>query len=274
MPCARSVLRSLRGIPECDPQSPRRGHRNARSVAEVSIRRALLDTGNDVFRKEGWLSRVPEDFCNEVLSRCLVRSFHAGSTISSAGTPARGIYGIARGLVGVEMSAARGEPRLAYTGGAGTWFGISAVMGCPTELASLVARLDCDLRFLPISAIDELMRNDPSRWRHFARVSLADLKRAWSCCDDLKKRAPDGRVVAALLRLGDGRLGDKNSSGVLQVPLTQEEIARDANVGRTVAGNILRRLESEGLVELSYKRVSIVSLAVLRSRLVACDESQ
>lgn len=242
------------------------------SSASRRMTKSTTMPGNEVFREKGWLSRTPEDFRRGVLERSAAKSFEAGATIYSVGDPPRGLYGIAKGLVGVELALPGREPRLAYAGSSGAWFGFGTVVGQRAELATLVARQDCDLRFFPSSAIDEMIRQDPSCWRHFARVGLGDLKRAWTLCDDLMRRHHVDRILAVLLHFSDCRLPTSSELQAIDVALTQEEIARVANVGRTAVGTVLRDLEAEGLIGLAYKQIRIYSPPALQSRLSATDD--
>ena len=85
--------------------------------------------------------------------------------------------------------------------------------------------------------------------------------------DDLMIRDHFKRFVAVLLRLGDCRLADPPTGRPIEIDIVHEEIAYMANVARTTAGAILRKLEAEGHLALSYRRVSILAPAALRKML-------
>jgi CRP-like cAMP-binding protein len=77
------------------------------------------------------------------------------------------------------------------------------------------------------------------------------------------------RFVAVLLRLGNCRLVSPRDGQPIEIDISHEDLAHVANVARTTAGAILRELEAEGHLALSYRRISILAPDALRATL--CD---
>ena len=121
---------------------------------------------------------------------------------------------------------------------------------------------------LPLRGVDEIVGGDPAAWRLFGLLALDHLDLAMGGSDDLMIRNHVKRFVAVLLRLGDCRVATPANDQPIEVDLNHEDIAYMANVARTTAGAILRRLEADGLVTLSYRCVGILAPDTLRKMLL------
>jgi len=215
----------------------------------------------------GWLGYTPLSFRRAVLGRCVREQFRAGTQIYSIGDEAGGMYGIVSGGLGVSIAPGERGPYIAHFAMPGTWFGEAAAITRQPRRVGLIATRDSELLHLPLHAIDEIVRDDPSAWRFFALVTIGFLDLAVGAVDDLMIRDHVKRFVAILLRMGDCRYSNSRSGSPIEVDVNHEELAHMANVARTTAGAILRKLEAEGHVALSYRRIGILAPGALRKML-------
>jgi CRP/FNR family transcriptional regulator, cyclic AMP receptor protein len=111
------------------------------------------------------------------------------------------------------------------------------------------------------------VQRTPEAWRHFGLVTIDHLDLAMGGSDDLMIRNHVKRFVAVLLRLGDCRVVSPPMGTPIEIDINHEDIAYMANVARTTAGAILRELEADGLLALSYRRISILAPDMLRKKL-------
>ncbi|WP_296340684.1 Crp/Fnr family transcriptional regulator [Reyranella sp.] len=212
------------------------------------------------------MSKKPAGFKQAVLERCQLRKVRAGTTIYRIGDHATGLYGVGAGRVGIEIAPAERAPYLAFFAEPGAWLGYRGVI-TGFQQAGLKATRDSELLFLPKQAIDDLIREVPGRWRMFARLSLSDLQKVTSLLDDVLRRDHAQRVAAILLHFGGCRQVTPPDARRIDLEVGQEEVARIANIGRTVTGAVLRDLEKAGHIELAYRRIQVLAPDVLRSQL-------
>ena len=157
---------------------------------------------------------------------------------------------------------------MAYFLRPGAWFGgAPAFTGQPRQIGIRATRTT-ELLYLPLHAMNAIVRQDVSAWRFFALLGFAHLEIAISVCDDLMIRDHTKRFIAMLLHLGDCRLASPPNDGPIEIDVGQVELATMANVARTTAGAILRRLARAGHIDMSYRRIRIVAPDALRSLLV------
>jgi CRP/FNR family cyclic AMP-dependent transcriptional regulator len=229
----------------------------------------MLDKGKacEIVLSRGWLHRTPIEFQRAVLERCRLEQFEAGKPIYSVGDEPGGMFGIVAGCVGITVAPGELGPYIAHFAMPGSWFGQAAAFTRQPRRVGLTATRDTELLHLPLWAIDEIVRSDPSTWRLFGLLTIEHLDTAVGASDDLMMRDHLKRVVAVLLRMGNCRLVSPRSCGPIEIDINHEDIAHTANVARTTAGAILRKLESDGHLALSYRRISILAPDALRRTL-------
>jgi len=193
--------------------------------------------------------------------------FKAGTHVYSIGDEPGGIFGLVSGGLSVSIAPGERGPYIAHFAAPGTWFGEGSAITRQPRRIGLTATRDSDLLHLPLHAIDEIVRRDPSAWRLFALVTIAHLDVAIGGSDDLMIRDHVQRFVAVLLRLGSCRRVSPEDGRAVEVDMNHEDLAYMANIARTTAGVILRKLEADGHLALSYRRIKILAPDALRAML-------
>ncbi|ABE39745.1 Crp/Fnr family transcriptional regulator [Rhodopseudomonas pseudopalustris] len=225
------------------------------------------DAAYEVVSTRGWLSLTPAAFRGAVLERCQLQEFGAGVPVYVIGDEAGGLYGLVKGALGIAIAPRENGPYTGHLAMPGSWFGqISAFTRQPRRVGLTTTRPTV-LLHLPLHGLDEIVRCDPAAWRLFGLITIEHLDLSMGSSNDLMIRDHFKRFVAVLLRLGDCRVADPPSGQAIEIDIVHEEIAYMANVARTTAGAILRKLEAEGHLALSYRRVSILAPAALRKML-------
>ncbi|HLG81170.1 MAG TPA: Crp/Fnr family transcriptional regulator [Bradyrhizobium sp.] len=215
----------------------------------------------------GWLRHTPAPFQRAVLDRCLLEQFKAGKAIYSIGDEPGGIFGIVSGCLGISVAPRERGPHTAHFATPGSWFGQASAFTRQPRRVGLTATRDTVLLHLSLRAIDEIVRCDPSAWRLFGLITIYHLDVAMGGSDDLMIRNHFKRCVAVLLRIGNCRVATPRDRRPIEIDINQEQLAFNANVARTTAGAILRKLEAEGHIALSYRRIDILAPDALRKML-------
>jgi CRP/FNR family transcriptional regulator, cyclic AMP receptor protein len=265
------------GLVSTFPSAPRISPRSqlisikawAKLFTDEQLGRKMRDreAAQEAVLRQGWLSHTPVSFQRAVLDRCLVERFSVGMPVFSVGDEPGGMYGLVAGGLGVSIAPREHGPYTAHFALPGTWFGEGGAFTRQPRRIGLIATRDTQMLHLPLKAIDEIVALDPAAWRWFGLVMIEHLDLAIGGSDDLMIRDHFKRFVAVLLRLGDCRVASPSSDGPIEIDLSHEDIAYMANVARTTAGAILRRLEADGHLGLSYRRINILRPAALRALL-------
>ena len=225
------------------------------------------DSACKVVASKGWLRHTPASFRLAVLERCRLEQFAAGTPVYSIGDEPGGMFGIVAGCLGVSVAPGEEGPYTAHFAMPGTWFGQAAAFTRQPRRVGLTATRETELLHLPLCAIDEIVRRDPAAWRFFGLITIDHLDHAMGGSDDLMIRDHVKRFLAVLLRLGNCRHVSPRDGRPIEVDTSHEDLAHMANVARTTAGAILRKLAANGYVALSYRRISILAPDTLRMML-------
>lgn len=220
-------------------------------MVSIQAARLLAATG-------GWLSRTPESFQQAVLERCHLQVLQSGDVVFSVGDPPGGLYCLVAGSLRVAFGPSADGPYFTHLLMPVTWSGEGPAISGGDRLVGLSAARESALLHLPLPAVHELMRQDPGRWRFIAALTFGNFATATGAVIDLMVRDDLKRVVSVLLRLGGYRSSTPVPPGPVEIHISQDDIASTANLSRTTAGGILRRLEAEGLVELVYRKVIVL----------------
>ena len=226
-----------------------------------------IDAALDLVSRRGWLSQTPRAFRNALLARVHLQTFTEGEIIYEAGDPPGGIYGVVSGAVRISFVPRERGPVFAHYFRPGSWFGEAAALSRQPRMAGHSASGDTLLLHLPIKGVNDLIRADPTDLRFFSILTYGHLQTAIGATTDLMIRDHVKRFIATLLRLGGCREATQSSESLIEVCISQDELAALANVARTTANSILRRLQRHGLVEITYRRIDIIAPDRLRAML-------
>lgn len=227
-----------------------------------------LDSARAIIVGQGWLASTPAWFAAAVVERSSLRCYAPGQTIYMVGDVPDGLYGLVAGSLRLTIAPGDAGPNFAQLLRPGMWMGQAAVLADRPRLVGLAAVRETRLLHLPTKAIDQIIDDRREAWRYFSLLSYEQLELAVGSLDDLMLRDHASRLIAMLLRLGGCRKPQAGQNGPIEIDVTQEDLSVMANVGRTAASGILRRLEADGLVALSYRRITVLAPTTLRAKIL------
>jgi CRP/FNR family transcriptional regulator, cyclic AMP receptor protein len=224
---------------------------NLEDPKDVGAARAVLAT-------RGWLTKTPAVFRDAVLSHSKLHSFAAGETIYAQGDIEAGLWGLASGTIGVELSGRHRDPRFAYFTGTGFWIGAHTLVMGPARQVGLVALRPSQMLHLPGTAFTTITQQQSDAWRWLAVLPLLQNALAFGILEDLLIRDPQRRCAAILLRLAGCR-GPLAIAEPEDIFVTQEQLAEMINLSRTALGDVLRGFEKKGYISRRYGKLTIVN---------------
>ena len=228
---------------------------------------ALSDKAKTALAGDRVIQTLPEAPRRALLERLMTQRVRAGEWIYRLGDPAGGIYFICDGGMRVEIATGALDTFIAHYIPAGLWFGEpSAITGQP-RMVGVIAAQNSELLHISLPSLNQVIAAHPELLRHLASITQMYLRTAIGAIADLMIRDTDMRFIAILLRLAGIRDNEK-AAGRYDVFFSQEEIAAMANVARTTANTILGKLQRDGLLEITYRRIAIVDGARLRKMIL------
>jgi len=209
-----------------------------------------------VLKQWGWLSHLPAELQDTVLSAGRERQFDRGSAVFAVGDPPGGAYAIVEGEVAITIAPGPAGPHLVHLARPGLWIGEGAFFTRQPRRVGLEALSKSTLFHLPLDAMDRLTHSDPEWMRRFGQMLMLNVDLALHTIDDLLIPDPTRRVIAALVRC----LGDREGG---KLAISQSELGRMTNVSRKVVNRVVGTLANAGLVQQGYGQIEVLSTKAL-----------
>jgi CRP/FNR family cyclic AMP-dependent transcriptional regulator len=227
---------------------------------------AISDRARGLLAEDRLVQALPDDARRALMERLMPQRVRAGEWIYRLGDPAGGIYFICEGGIRIEVATGAQDTFIAHYVPAGQWFGEPSALTGQPRMVGVIAAQNSDLLHISLPSLNQVIAQYPELLRHLASITQMYLRTAIGAIADLMIRDTDMRFIAVLLRLA-GIRDNEQAAGRYEVFFSQEEIAAMANVARTTANTILGKLQRDGLLEITYRRIIILDGAALRQML-------
>lgn len=184
------------------------------------------------------------------------RRYRAGDFVYRRGDANRDMVGVKSGCVRMLFVAPDGRELMAGLYTAGTWFGEVSVFdhgGRPTDA---VVTEDSVLMIAPAARVTDLLDQHPILYRDLARVVCGKLRVAFDFIEDSFLPMVI-RIVRRLLDLCDAH-GVAVSGGVMiELRLSQVDLAQMLGLARQSVNREIKWLESRNLIEQTGGRIFV-----------------
>jgi len=221
----------------------------------------------------GTLRRVPifsglNDAQLEFLvTRTVERKIAADELLFSEGDPCEGLYVVQGGNIRIFKSAASGREQVLAIEGPGSSIAELPVFDGGNYPASAQAVNDSTALFVSKQAFQSLCLQHPEVALKVLKVVGARLRRLVGIIEELSFTTVRHRLIALLLRLARTE-GKKSSSGIeFTLSANNQELAAQLGTVRELVSRNLSRLQSEGLIIMDGRNVSIPKPDQLASEL-------
>ena len=213
-----------------------------------------------------FLRQLSREDADALLSRVRRRSIKRGTEILRAGAPGGEAVLVLSGRVRlVALGADRREVVLALRG-PGELIGEMAALGAGRRTATGVAVDDVEAGFLDADALMSFLHEHPAAAIVMIRMLVRRLSEASRDVVDLATRDSLGRVAKRLVDLSSQH-GVPTADGTrIELPLSQDELARWTGATRETVSRALRLMRQLGWVATDHKTITVLDPDALRER--------
>ncbi|MEV4385873.1 Crp/Fnr family transcriptional regulator [Micromonospora sp. NPDC049580] len=212
-----------------------------------------------------FLDLVSSDEVEGLLALGTERRYASRATLFHQGEPTQHVALLLTGWAKVSVQSRRGDEVLLAIRGPDDILGeLSAIDDRPRS-ATVTALVPVRARIIPEQQFLRHLQDFPGVM--FAMLQHVTARLRESDAERLRyvSTSGSGRIISLLLDLAE-RQGRRAPDGVvIDLPLTQQELAKAAATSREVAARTLRMLRERGLVRTSRQRIVLVQVTVLRS---------
>jgi CRP/FNR family transcriptional regulator len=234
------------------------------SVNETAAQLAIL-------KRVQLFSSLSEAELSFLTSHLLPRKYTAGEMVFSEGDPCAGLYVVQSGNVRIYKASAAGREQVLSIDGPGSSIAELPVFDGGSYPASAQALNDSTLLFFSREDFQKLCLLHPEVALKVLRVIGGRLRRLVGIIEELSFTTVRHRLIALLVRLGKSAPGGNGDSVSLTVPANNSELAAQIGTVRELVSRNLSRLQSEGLITVDNRELTIPSLKRLEAELQDSD---
>jgi CRP-like cAMP-binding protein len=193
---------------------------------------------------------VPAAELARLARRCRVRTLRKGESAFEAGLRCTGLFVIASGMVELRQASPRGREQVLHAEGPGATLGEGPLFDGGGYLASAVAVSPARLVVVPRAEVLGLCRRHPSVALALLESMARRLRRFAALAEDLALRNVKERIARHLETAAEGY--------VVDLALTQEQLASRLGTVRELVSRALAQLERDRLIERRRSRIVVL----------------
>jgi len=202
----------------------------------------------------------------ELAQVCLQRTYRRGQFLWYEGDSGDYLVVIVRGLVKVTVTSPRGDEMLLVTLGPSEVVGELSVIDGGARSASVVALTPTTGIVIGRAPLIALMQRSPELFDVLLRSMGALVRRLTERATDLVFLDLAARVAKLLLREAEGRSGEQRQGALVDLGLTQTELAQMVGASRPAVNRVLQSLAARGSISITGREITIQDFTALRRR--------
>ncbi len=195
------------------------------------------------------------------------RWVNRGAVLFRAGDPANYLFVIISGRVKVILYSQDGEEALGSVLGPGEILGSASLLDDRPRSITATADERTEVLLLPRDSLERLVATSPAAALDIYRLLVRQLRRSYAFIQDTIFLDVAGRLAKKLLELAE-TYGEQVDDGiVIDLPLTQLELATMVGVTRETVNKHLGAYRARGILDVRDHRIVIRKPETLRRRI-------
>ena len=214
-------------------------------------------------RRGRWFAGLPAARQAQLLQPAHRLQLAAGQTLFLRGDPNAGLYAVLDGSVRIGAVDVAGRDVTLGLLQPPQWFGEIAFFDGGPRTHDASARDASTLLCVPRPALLTLLEQEPLWWQHLGQLMAEKVRALFLGLEDLAALPALPRVVRRLLAMAEGH--GMLAEGVAHriVAVNQEQLGAMLSLTRQTVSEVLRELESRGLVRRQYGAIELLDPAAL-----------
>lgn len=209
-----------------------------------------------------WFSHLPVDLQRSLLAAARLRTLVAGQCLFKRGDPPCGLYAVLEGAVRISAVNAQGKEAVLSLVETPYWFGEICLFDNLPRTHDALAMGPCTLLQVPQAAMLAILEDHPAYWRDVALLMSHKLRLSLINIEQMSLMPASARLAHRLLMIAQGYGEIDQARRTLQLP--QEDLAAMLGLSRQTTNSLLKALEQQGLIGLSYGAIEVLDLRGLQ----------
>ncbi len=218
--------------------------------------REILNTGP-------WFKLLPDALQSSILGLSVIRTLANGETLFERGDQPGGIYAVVQGTLRVTGIREDGKEAILTFVEPPNWFGEIALFDGQLRTHTAIAEGTVTVVNAPQKRLLELLDSQPQYWRDFGLLLCSKLRFAFMALEDNALFPASQRLIRRLIMMSDGS-GEWTGRARRMIKLQQEQLGMMLGISRQTTNQILKDLETRGIIARAYGGIEILDPDKLR----------
>lgn len=219
-----------------------------------------------------WYAELPQPMQQFLTTQGVVKNLQAGQRLFSRGDEADGMYGVINGTIqvaGASKAGADDKQAILTLIDPPDWFGEICLFDREPRTHDATADSNATVIHVRQAAFDSFLREHPQYWKDVGLLLTQKIRLMFHAMEDIALLPTPLRLVRRLLQMSQGYGNRNQNSGMgymRTLHVSQEKLSAILAISRQTTNQILKQLESEGLLELHRGTIEIMDFDRLRER--------
>ncbi|WP_105104118.1 Crp/Fnr family transcriptional regulator [Microbulbifer pacificus] len=224
-----------------------------------------------IFKACPLLGGLPDHAIAELAPSARIRTYDADEVIYLPGSMQSQLSIVAKGRVRICSSNSEGREATLAILDTGAWFGDTVFSPGMRRVFGATAHDDCLIVDVPGSELRAVLARNPVAYPVALDLLSRRLWAAMSIIQDDVLGGTEVRIGRRLLFLAQMHNSTNQENGGASFRLTRELLANMMGMTRQGVHAVLKKIETQGLIEFAYGRVTIPDIARLQAYVDALD---
>ncbi len=217
----------------------------------------------EALQKVPFFTDLPEEEITELSNLLVIRRFSSNQVIFHHGDPGGLLYIVSKGKVKISYSTQDGQEALLAILGAGDFFGELALLDDSPRSATAESIESTEAMTLHREDFRHYLASNPDFALHVLQTLARHIRRLNSQLSDIFFLDLSGRLARTLLRLADEHGKEEKDCVLIDLPLTQTDLAEMTGATRVSINKTLGRFRRSGWVKVEGRRFFLCNRAAL-----------
>ena len=209
-------------------------------------------------------SNIPGPLLDELAEKVNLVRVGANETLFMKGDLGERLYIVVSGLIRIGTISIEGREATYAILGAGELLGEIAVLDGGERSADATAMEASELLVLERRDFLAFLNRHPAQAIHLLTVLCNRIRRADELLEDVVFMSLPCRLAKHLLAFSSAASPNPNKASLVEIRLSQKEVAEHLGISRESVNKILCKWEEAGLVHLGRGRITLKNLAALK----------
>ncbi len=226
------------------------------SRTDIAVHRQAIAAGR-------WFGGLPAALQEALLAGAVLHPLDTGQRLFARGDAFDGIYSVVRGALRTVGVSENGKEAILAILEPCSWFGEIALFDGLARTHDVIADQPSLVLRVPKPALEAMLAANPGWWFWFGLLQSQKMRFAFIALEEAALLPAPIRVARRLVFMAEG-YGEWQDRSRRVLPLPQDQLAGMLSLSRQTINQVLRQLEGQGLVKLSYRELEILDLEGLR----------